>query len=133
MLVSRQNFFTLNVAAGETLIQNADLTEVTDLSGVVVLGSRSRTARSKLSTPVPVDVIQSRELKQFPQTDLTQALTYTAPSFQSSRQTISDGTDHIDPAGLRGLGPDQTLVLLNGKRRHTTALVNINGTVGRGQ
>ena len=125
-------FFTLNVAAGETLIQNADLTEVTDLSGVVVLGSRSRTARSKLSTPVPVDVIQSRELKQFPQTDLTQALTYTAPSFQSSRQTISDGTDHIDPAGLRGLGPDQTLVLLNGKRRHTTALVNINGTVGRG-
>jgi iron complex outermembrane receptor protein len=41
-------------------------------------------------------------------------LTYTAPSFQSARQTISDGTDHIDPAGLRGLGPDQTLVLLNG-------------------
>ena len=125
-------FFNLNVAAGETVIQNADLTEVSDLSGVVVLGSRSRVARSKLSTPVPVDVIQSRELKQFPQADLTQALTYTAPSFQSSRQTISDGTDHIDPAGLRGLGPDQTLVLLNGKRRHNTTLVNINGTVGRG-
>jgi iron complex outermembrane receptor protein len=125
-------FFTVTVGAGETIIQNADLTEVTDLSGVVVLGSRSRVARSKLSTPVPVDVIQSRELKQFPQTDLTQALTYTAPSFQSSRQTISDGTDHIDPAGLRGLGPDQTLVLMNGKRRHNTALVNINGTVGRG-
>jgi iron complex outermembrane receptor protein len=124
--------FTLNLAAGETVIQNADLTEVSDLSGVVVLGSRSRVARSKLSTPVPVDVIQTRELKQFPQTDLTQALTYTAPSFQSSRQTISDGTDHIDPAGLRGLGPDQTLILLNGKRRHNTALVNINGTVGRG-
>ena len=58
--------------------------------------------------------------------------TYTAPSFQSARQTISDGTDHIDPAGLRGLGPDQTLVLVNGKRRHNSALVNINGTVGRG-
>jgi len=124
--------FNLNVGVGETVTQNADLTEVSDLSGVVVLGSRSRVARSKLSTPVPVDVIQSRELKQFPQADLTQALTYTAPSFQSSRQTISDGTDHIDPAGLRGLGPDQTLVLLNGKRRHNTALVNINGTVGRG-
>ena len=63
---------------------------------------------------------------------LAQMLTYTAPSFQSARQTISDGTDHIDPAGLRGLGPDQTLVLLNGKRRHNTALVNINGSVGRG-
>ncbi len=125
-------FFSLNVAPGETVIQNADLTDVTDLSGVVVLGSRSRVARSKLNTPVPVDVIQTRELKQFPQVDLSQALSYTAPSFQSARQTISDGTDHIDPAGLRGLGPDQTLVLLNGKRRHNTTLVNINGTVGRG-
>jgi iron complex outermembrane receptor protein len=124
--------YQLNVAAGETATQNADLTEISDLSGVVVLGSRSREPRSKLSTPVPVDVIQTRELKQFPQADLSQALTYSAPSFQSSRQTISDGTDHIDPAGLRGLGPDQTLVLLNGKRRHNTALVNINGTVGRG-
>ena len=124
--------YQLNVAAGETITQNADLTEISDLSGVVVLGSRSRAPRSKLSTPVPVDVIQTRELKQFPQADLSQALTYSAPSFQSARQTISDGTDHIDPAGLRGLGPDQTLVLLNGKRRHNTALVNINGTVGRG-
>src|SRR3954463_6406719 len=124
--------YSLNVSAGENVTQNADLNEISDLSGVVVLGSRSRVARSKLSTPVPVDVIQSRELKQFPQADLAQALTYTAPSFQSSRQTVSDGTDHIDPAGLRGLGPDQTLVLLNGKRRHNTALVNINGTVGRG-
>ena len=59
-------------------------------------------------------------------------LTYVAPSFQSARQTVTDGTDHIDPAGLRGLGPDQTLVLVNGKRRHNTALVNINGSVGRG-
>jgi iron complex outermembrane receptor protein len=71
-------------------------------------------------------------VKNFAQNDVTQMLTYTAPSFQSARQTISDGTDHIDPAGLRGLGPDQTLVLMNGKRRHNTALVNINGTIGRG-
>ena len=54
------------------------------------------------------------------------------PSFASNTQTISDGTDHIDPASLRGLGPDQVLVLINGKRRHTTSLVNVNGTVGRG-
>ena len=52
--------------------------------------------------------------------------------FASNTQTISDGTDHIDPASLRGLGPDQVLVLINGKRRHTTSLVNVNGTVGRG-
>ncbi len=123
---------SVNVSDGETITQNIDLTDVSDLSGVVVLGSRSRLPRSKTSTPVPVDVISTREVRNFAQTDVTQILTYVAPSFQSARQTISDGTDHIDPAGLRGLGPDQTLVLVNGKRRHTTALVNINGTVGRG-
>ncbi|NNC70497.1 MAG: TonB-dependent receptor, partial [Flavobacteriaceae bacterium] len=53
-------------------------------------------------------------------------------SFTSNTQTISDGTDHIDPASLRGLGPDQVLVLINGKRRHKTSLVNVNGTFGRG-
>ena len=124
--------FQVTVTAGQTVEQDVTLTEVSDLSGVVVVGSRSRVPRSKLTTPVPVDVINAREIKNFAQTDITQLLTYVAPSFQSARQTISDGTDHIDPAGLRGLGPDQTLVLVNGKRRHTTALVNINGTVGRG-
>lgn len=126
--------FQVTVAAGSTAEQNVDLKEeITDLSGsVVVIGSRSRQPRSKLTTTVPVDVINAREIKQFAQADITQLLSYVAPSFQSARQTISDGTDHIDPAGLRGLGPDQTLVLVNGKRRHTTALVNINGTVGRG-
>jgi iron complex outermembrane recepter protein len=123
---------SVTVNAGETATQDVTLTGATDLGGVVVVGSRSRIPRSKLTTPVPVDVINTRQVKQFAQVDLGQTLTYVAPSFQSARQTISDGTDHIDPAGLRGLGPDQTLVLLNGKRRHTTALVNINGTVGRG-
>lgn len=67
-----------------------------------------------------------------PQTDLNQILNFTAPSFTSNSITVADGTDHIDPAQLRGLGPDQVLVLLNGKRRHSTALVNINGSPGRG-
>lgn len=124
--------FQVVVNAGETVEQNASVTVTSDLSDVVVVGSRSRQPRSKLTTVVPVDVINAREVKQFAQADLSQLMTYVAPSFQSSRQTISDGTDHIDPAGLRGLGPDQTLVLVNGKRRHNTALVNINGTVGRG-
>jgi len=108
-----------------------DSIKIVDLD-LVVVGSRGRGVRSKLSTPVPVDVIRTSDIKPFAQADVSQMLTYTIPSFQSARQTITDGTDHIDPAGLRGLGPDQTLVLLNGKRLHTTALVNINGSVGRG-
>jgi iron complex outermembrane receptor protein len=111
--------------------QAVDSMKVLELD-MVVVGSRSRGVRSKLSTAVPVDVIRTSEIKPFAQADVSQMLSYAVPSFQSARQTISDGTDHIDPAGLRGLGPDQTLVLLNGKRMHTTALVNINGSVGRG-
>ncbi|RYY19599.1 MAG: TonB-dependent receptor, partial [Sphingobacteriaceae bacterium] len=102
------------------------------LNEVVVTGSRSTIPRTNIETPAPVDVISTKELRSFPQADVSQILNYVAPSFTSNRQTVSDGTDHIDPASLRGLGPDQVLVLVNGKRRHTSALVNINGTFGRG-
>ena len=123
---------TVTVTAGNRTENNVNLSAMADLGAVQVVGSRSRLPRTIISTPVPVDIINVKEVKAFAQNDVAQMLNYTAPSFQSARQTISDGTDNIDPAGLRGLGPDQTLVLLNGKRRHNTALVNINGTVGRG-
>ncbi|MDP5138987.1 MAG: TonB-dependent receptor, partial [Spirosomaceae bacterium] len=97
-----------------------------------VTGTRSG-GRSRIDSPVPVDVIDMKALVESgAQVSLTQILNYVAPSFTSNTQTISDGTDHIDPASLRGLGPDQVLVLINGKRRHTSSLVNINGTFGRG-
>jgi iron complex outermembrane recepter protein len=102
------------------------------LSEVAVVGSRSNSARTKTETPAPVDVVSVKELAKTGQADLTQMLNYVAPSFNSARQTISNGTDHIDPATLRGLGPDQVLVLVDGKRLHSTALVNVNSTVGRG-
>ena len=106
---------------------------VNDLQQITVIGSRNL-SRTKVQTPVPVDVIPVAKMaKEVGQIDLNQLLTYSAPSFQSARQTISDGTDHVDPAQLRGLGSDQVLVLINGKRRHQSALVNVNGTVNRGQ
>ena len=64
--------------------------------------------------------------------DLTSVLNYSAPSFNYNKQSGSDGADHVDLATLRGLGPDQTLVLVNGKRRHQTAFVAVFGTRGRG-
>ncbi|GAB3712449.1 TonB-dependent receptor [Spirosoma flavus] len=123
----------VSVAAGTDAIANAELKETSSaLSEVVVVGSRSQTARTNIQTLSPVDVITTKELKGFPQVDVGQILNFAAPSFNSNRQTVADGTDHLDPASLRGLGPDQVLVLVNGKRRHTSALLNINGTVGRG-
>ncbi|NEU68784.1 TonB-dependent receptor [Spirosoma agri] len=122
----------VTVTSGD-VVANGELKEsASALSEVVVIGSRSQTARTNVQTAAPVDVISTKELKGFPQVDISQVLNFVAPSFNSNRQTVTDGTDHIDPASLRGLGPDQVLVLVNGKRRHTTALVNINGSVGRG-
>ncbi|ASW74125.1 TonB-dependent receptor [Chryseobacterium piperi] len=98
----------------------------------ITLGSRNK-ARVATDTPVPVDVINiGAQSVMTPQMDLNQILNYAAPSFTSNSTTVADGTDHIDPAQLRGLGPDQVLVLLNGKRRHTSSLVNVNGSPGRG-
>lgn len=102
------------------------------LDDVVIVGSRNPN-RTSTETSVPVDVIDVTQIASLaPQTSVTQILNYVAPSFTSQSQTVSDGTDHIDPASLRGLGPDQVLVLINGKRRHSTSLINVNGTVGAG-
>ncbi len=117
---------------GRTSVDVRLVTAATDLNEVVVTGSRASEGRSNILTTAPVDVISAREIRAFAQTDVSQVLTYAAPSFQSSRQSITDGTDFVDPASLRGLGPDQVLVLVNGKRRHNSALVNINGSIGRG-
>jgi iron complex outermembrane receptor protein len=111
---------------------NVIMTEGVGLDEVSLVGTRNKN-RVSTDTPVPVDVLDIKELvTTAPQVTLNQILNYAAPSFSSNTQTISDGTDHIDPASLRGLGPDQVLVLINGKRRHKTSLVNINGTFGRG-
>jgi iron complex outermembrane receptor protein len=133
LTISAIGFATQQVPVqGRTRLDVRLTAAATDLGDVVVTGSRATEGRSNVLTTAPVDVISAREIKAFAQTDISQVLTYTAPSFQSSRQSISDGTDFVDPASLRGLGPDQVLVLVNGKRRHTSSLVNINGTVGRG-
>ncbi|HJV02196.1 MAG TPA: Plug domain-containing protein, partial [Burkholderiaceae bacterium] len=99
---------------------------------VNVVGSR-RAASSATDTTVPVDVIPLNKVAESGgQFDLAQTLTNISPSFNSTRQTGADGADLVDSAALRGLGSDQTLVLVNGKRRHTTALVNLFGARNRG-
>lgn len=104
----------------------------TMLGEVVLIGSRSPN-RTVIESAVPVDVLDIKEISSaVPQVNLNQMLNYVAPSFSSNTQTIADGTDHIDPASLRGLGPDQVLVLINGKRRHNSSLINLNGSFGRG-
>jgi iron complex outermembrane receptor protein len=98
---------------------------------VVVTGTRVAD-RTRLDTLAPVDVLSLESLSSFGSTELAQTIATAAPSINFPRPSITDGTDHIRPATLRGLAPDQTLVLVNSKRRHQSALVNVNGSVGRG-
>ncbi|OON62483.1 TonB-dependent receptor [Massilia sp. KIM] len=100
-------------------------------STVVVLGSRTQ-AKTALDTAVPVGLISAKDLQSAGSLELGKVLQDLDPSFNFTTTFISDGTDIIRPATLRGLGPDQLLVLVNGKRRHQQALVNVQQTVGRG-
>jgi iron complex outermembrane receptor protein len=86
-----------------------------------------------VNSAVPIDIINMKDLTtQSGKIEINQLLQYIAPSFNANKQSGSDGADHVDPASLRGMGPDQTLVLINGKRRHQSSLVTLYGTRGRG-
>lgn len=103
----------------------------TELDRVQVVGSRAR-GRTAAETAAPVDVITAEQLRQAGVRETGQILQMLEPSFNFSRTFVSDGTDILRPATLRSLGPDQVLVLVNGKRRHQQALVNVQQTIGRG-
>jgi iron complex outermembrane receptor protein len=113
-------------AALPAMAQDAD-----ELEQVVITGTRVAN-RSALDTVAPVDVVSAESLKNVGVTEVNQALSVALPSFNFPRPGLADGTDTIRPATLRGLAPDQALVLVNSKRRHSASLVNVNGTIGRG-
>ncbi|EKE84490.1 TonB-dependent receptor plug domain-containing protein [Idiomarina xiamenensis] len=105
--------------------------QIKNIERIVTLGSRVN-GRTATESAAPVDIISGEQLLATGATELGKALQMTAPSFNFSATTVSDGSDIIRPATLRGLGPDQVLVLVNGKRRHQQALVNVQETIGKG-
>ncbi len=127
--------FLLAAASAASLSSGVAFAQTTnagsDVEELVVTGTRTE-GRSRLETLAPVDVITADALQQRGSTELATALAASVPSITFPRPSNTDGTDAIRPATLRGQGPDQTLVLVNGTRRHATALVNTNGSVGRG-
>ncbi len=104
---------------------------VVRLDAFVTTGSRFNN-RTVTDSAVPIDVVSGVELQKGGYTETAQMLQNAIPSFNFPRPSLTDGTDHIRPATLRGLAPDQVLLLVNGKRRHTSSLVNLNGSIGRG-
>ncbi len=112
--------------------QVQDTIKESKIDEVAITGSRDK-KRTVINTPVPIDIIDIKQVSQSTgQVEVNQLLQFAAPSFNSNKQSGSDGADAVDPATLRGLGPDQTLLLLNGKRYHQSSLINLFGTKGRG-
>ncbi|MDN3382602.1 TonB-dependent receptor [Pseudoalteromonas sp. APC 3358] len=102
-----------------------------NIEQISVIGSR-RLGRTVEDSAVPIDIIGADALKNSGFTETNALLSSLLPSFNFPQASLTDGSDHVRPAQLRGLAPDHTLVLVNGKRRHSNALLNLNGSTGRG-
>ena len=124
-------FSTLSTTTALAQDSNAPTNKVEKIDTVTVTGSRASN-RSAADTAVPVDVISREMIEATGAVETGRLLQKLAPSFNFPQSFVSDGTDLIWPASLRGMGPDQVLVLVNGKRRHQQSLVNVQQSIGRG-
>lgn len=120
-----------DAAGTNTAASPAKTEKTTELKAVVVTGTRTFT-RTAADSLAPIDVLSPADIQATGAPDLTTALRTLLPSFNFPQPSVTDATDSTMPAQLRGLAPDQTLVLINGKRQHTTSVVNVNGSLGRG-
>lgn len=131
--MTKKTVLALSIAAMFSGTAQAQESTATEGSAATVVVTGTRVAnRSALDTSAAVDIISADTLKNSGTTEMNQALSVALPSLNFPRPSLTDGTDTIRPATLRGMAPDQTLVLVNSKRRHSSALVNLNGSVGRG-
>lgn len=119
------------VAAAPVHAQVAGADAAGEQSEIIITGTRAA-GRTRLDSISPIDVLSGNSLRQQGTTEIGAALATVAPSIDFPRNAAVDGTDSIRPATLRGLSPDQTLVLINGVRGHPSGLLNVNGSVGRG-
>ncbi|MSO99372.1 MAG: TonB-dependent receptor [Rhodospirillaceae bacterium] len=131
MLTATALSASMGLGGASAFAQPAAQQNASVLEEIIVTGTR-RLDRTVADSPVPIDVVSTADLTKSGLGEVNRILNTLVPSFNFPQPSITDGTDHIRPATLRGLSPDQTLVLINGKRRHQTSLLNLNGSVGRG-
>ncbi len=119
------------IALGAPALPALAQSNANTLDTVIVTGTRVAD-RTVAESQSPIDIITPEALQSTGTTELATALARALPSLNFPRPALTDGTSGIRPAQLRGLSPDQVLVLVNGKRRHTSAMINVNGSIGRG-
>jgi iron complex outermembrane receptor protein len=111
---------------------NVTMSEGVGLGEVLVTGSRTA-PRSSTDTPLPIDVVSAKDLIATGQNSFDKALTYKIPSFNSVNTPVNDATSLLDPYEIRNMGPSRTLILINGKRKNTSALLYTQTSPGRGE
>jgi len=130
-------FSYIGYANQEIDVTDAGVADVTMSEGIglgEVLVTGSRTApRSSTDTPLPIDVVTAKDLIATGQNSFDKALTYKIPSFNSVNTPVNDATSLLDPYEIRNMGPSRTLILINGKRKNTSALLYTQTSPGRGE
>ncbi len=125
--------FDMTLRGGEMKDMNLTLSDDdVALKDVIVVGSRS-VPRSATSTPLPVDILQTKELQSTGQNSFDKALQYRVPSFNTVQTPVNDATSLLDPYEIRNMGPSRTLILINGKRKNMSSLVYVQTSPGRGE
>ena len=131
LIISYTGYTTIEVMVDGRASYELFLSSGIELKSIVIVGSRGK-PRTDVDRPVPVDVVNAKELISTGQTDLGQMVQFSSPSFNSAKYGVNGTTNYADPASLRGMGPDQSLVLVNGKRRHQFSTLNLNVAPGLG-
>ncbi|CAI8197867.1 MAG: TonB-dependent receptor SusC [Formosa sp. Hel1_33_131] len=132
LVFSYVGFETLEIAVGNQSVVNATLQDGSSLDEVILVGSRTA-PRSNADSPLPVDVLQAKELSRTGQATFDKALQYRIPSFNTVQTPVNDATSLLDPYEIRNMGPSRTLILINGKRKNLSALLYTQTSPGRGE
>ena len=132
LVFSYVGYETLEVAVANQSVVNVTLQDGSSLDEVILVGSRTA-PRSNADSPLPVDVLQAKELSSTGQATFDKALQYKIPSFNTVQTPVNDATSLLDPYEIRNMGPSRTLVLINGKRKNVSALLYTQDSPGRGE
>ncbi len=132
LVFSYVGFETLEIAVGNQSVVNATLQDGSSLDEVILVGSRTA-PRSNADSPLPVDVLQAKELSRTGQATFDKALQFRIPSFNTVQTPVNDATSLLDPYEIRNMGPSRTLILINGKRKNVSALLYTQDSPGRGE
>src|SRR5688572_14544744 len=132
LVVSFVGFTTQEVTIPESNYVTVSLESSASELGEVVI-SVGRSQRTITDTPLPVDVFSAKDLVGTGQVTFDKALTYRVPSFNAVQTPVNDATSLLDPYEIRNMGPSRTLILINGKRKNSSALIYTQTSPGRGE